>query len=71
MECCNKKSLIIGIITGFLSGMLIASVMIIAASNLIVTQISNNPDGAHIEYRRNSMIPREYYPTPAPTGEGE
>lgn len=72
MQCCNKKSLVIGIITGFILGMLIASVMIIAASNLIVMQINNNPDGIyqHTEYRKNSMIHRQDS-TPAPTDDME
>ncbi|MCI9086896.1 MAG: hypothetical protein HFE51_10860 [Clostridia bacterium] len=72
MECCNKKSLVIGIITGFISGMLIASVMIIAASNLIMAQINNNPNGIYqnTEYRKNSMIHRQDS-TPAPTDDME
>jgi len=67
MENCKIKSLVICTITGLICGMLLASVMIIAASNLITTQI-NTQTGAHILYRDNTMTHREDS-TPAPTGE--
>lgn len=63
MKCFNVKSFIIGLI----AGLIIASVMIIAGSNLMMTQY-NTQSGTYqkIEYKKKSMIHRNTS-TPEPT----
>ena len=70
MENCKIKSHVIVAITCLICGMLLASVMIIAASNLITAQNSIQGGGQSFSYQKNEMTHRDN-PTPAPTSEGE